>query len=335
MKNKNVLFLFLCLSSISISIAQVLPTFGNSRSGAAGMQFLKIWPDARSGSLGGAVTAIANDPSAAYWNPAGLVKGDTGKFKLQISNSRYFANTNQYWVSAIFNRGKYAKLGLSLAYNDYGSMMETTEFQPFGTGRAFSMNSWTLASSYARILTDFFSFGVNMKWAHEGLAGVAVNNLLFDFGLRYDLDVRNARFAVTINNFGANVQPNGHMSVLKFNGGQSDITSYQRVSVPAVFRLGFAMDAWRGNNQFITGTAQLNHYSDNNETLSIGAEYAWHKLLYLRTGYEFGVDEGGLPSAGFGLKLQKRAGTLSIDYGFCNKIKLGNVHRIGLVWNMR
>ncbi len=334
MKTKSVFFLFVFASSLLSSFAQILPTFGNSRSGTSGMQFLKVWPDARSGSLGGAVTAIVNDPSAAYWNPAGLVKGDTGKFNIQISSTRYFANTNQHWVSAVFNRGKYAKLGISLAYNDYGSMMETTEFQPFGTGRTFNMNSWTMAGSYARILTDFFSFGLNVKWAHEGLAGVAVNNLLFDFGLRYDLDIRNTRFAVTINNFGANVKPNGQMEVLKFNG-QSAITDFQRVSVPAVFRLGFATDAWRENNQYVIGTAQLNHYSDNNETFSVGAEYAWHKLLYLRTGYEFGVDEGGLPSAGFGLRLQKRAGTLSIDYGFSNKIKLGNIHRIGLVWCMR
>jgi len=334
LKNKNLLFFLFFAIALSDAFAQVLPTFGNSRSGTSGMQFLKVCPDARAGSLGGAVTAIANDPSAAYWNPAGLVKGDTGKFNLQISTTRYFANTNQHWFSAVFNKGMYTKLGLSLAYNDYGSMTETTEFQPFGTGRTFNMNSWTMAGSYARILTNFFSFGLNIKWAHEGLAGVAVNNVLFDFGLRYDLDIRNARFAVTLNNFGANVKPNGHMEVLKFNG-QSDITDFQRVSVPAVFRLGFAMDAWRGNSQSLVGTTQLNHYSDNNETFSLGAEYAWHKLLFLRTGYEFGIDEGGLPSAGVGLKLQKRAGTLSIDYGFCNKTRLGNIHRIGLSWGMR
>ena len=57
-------------NSLLSSVAQILPTFGNSRSGTSGMQFLKVWPDARSGALGGAVTAIVNDPSAAYWNPA-------------------------------------------------------------------------------------------------------------------------------------------------------------------------------------------------------------------------------------------------------------------------
>ncbi len=334
MKNKSLLFLFLFANPLYNAFAQVLPTFGNSRSGTSGMQFLKVWPDGRSGALAGAVIALVDDPSAAYWNPAGLVKGDTAKVKVQISTTRYFVNTSQSWVSAVFNKGKYTKFGISLAYNDFGSMMETTEFQPFGTGRTINMNSWTIGSSYARTLTDFFSFGINMKLAHEGLAGVTVNNLLFDFGLRYDLDIRNARFAVTINNFGANVKPNGQMEVLKFSG-QSDITNYQRVSVPAVFRLGFAMDVWRGNNQFMLGTAQLNHYSDNNETFSMGLEYGWHKLLYLRTGYEFGVDEGGFPSAGFGLKLQKRKGSLNIDYGFCNKFKLGNIHRIGLTWSMK
>ena len=81
MKTKSVFFLIVFANSLLSSVAQILPTFGNSRSGTSGMQFLKVWPDARSGALGGAVTAIVNDPSAAYWNPAGLVKGDTGKFK--------------------------------------------------------------------------------------------------------------------------------------------------------------------------------------------------------------------------------------------------------------
>jgi hypothetical protein len=41
------------------------------------MQFLKIAPDARGASLAGAFSSVADDPSAAYWNPAGLTHVDT------------------------------------------------------------------------------------------------------------------------------------------------------------------------------------------------------------------------------------------------------------------
>jgi hypothetical protein len=37
-----------------------------------GAVFLMIWPSAKSTSLGGAMTALADDADAAYWNPGGL-----------------------------------------------------------------------------------------------------------------------------------------------------------------------------------------------------------------------------------------------------------------------
>jgi len=38
------------------------------------MPFLLIWPTARSTALAGAMTALADDPDAGFWNPAGLVQ---------------------------------------------------------------------------------------------------------------------------------------------------------------------------------------------------------------------------------------------------------------------
>jgi len=37
-----------------------------------GVPFLLIWPTARSTALAGAMTALADDPDAGFWNPAGL-----------------------------------------------------------------------------------------------------------------------------------------------------------------------------------------------------------------------------------------------------------------------
>lgn len=37
-----------------------------------GATFLEIWPTARSTALGGAMTGLADEPDAAYWNPGGL-----------------------------------------------------------------------------------------------------------------------------------------------------------------------------------------------------------------------------------------------------------------------
>jgi hypothetical protein len=92
---------------------------------------------------------------------------------------------------------------------NYGRINETTEFQPTGTGRTFGISNYTITGSFARQLTNNFSFGVNAKFAQEGLAGVNTNNILFDLGLRYDIGIKGARFAVSLSNYGINVEPSG------------------------------------------------------------------------------------------------------------------------------
>ncbi len=321
-------FLFL-VSSLQLQ-AQVLPSFGNSRTGTAGMQFLKIYPDARSAAMGGAFVAVANDATALYWNNAGIVSSEK-KYQVGLGVGNYFAGSKISQFSLIYKKKTSKYWGLMVNSIDFGQMQETTEFQPVGTGRTFSLNCLTVGISYAQELTDHFSYGVMAKWAYEGIASVATNNLLFDLGFKYNVGVKNARFAVALSNYGANVKPNGKLEVLKFNG-QNEITEFQRVSVPSIFRLGAAFDPISKGYNVLTLSGQLNHYTDNNETFSLGAEYTWKKLLIFRSGYEFGADEGGLPGLGFGLNMLKRIGCIRLDYSFNNKARLGNLHRIGLVY---
>ena len=64
---------------ITIIIAFVnIPSHATTNVGTAGAQFLKIGPGARVDSLGGAFSAIANDVTTIYWNPAGLIHIQSG-----------------------------------------------------------------------------------------------------------------------------------------------------------------------------------------------------------------------------------------------------------------
>lgn len=310
--------------------AQVLPSFGNSRTGTTGMQFLKLAPDARSMGMAGSFIAVSNDLSSLYWNPAALSRIDTARYHFQAANTLYFAGINMAWGAFGMQAGEQSFFGINVMSLNTGPMEETTEFQPKGTGRTFSSNSLVVGASYARILTSNFSFGITGKYAREGMAGVAVNNVMFDLGLDYRIpEVRNLRFAVTLTNFGINVEPSGQVTVLKTNGEQV-VEDFQSISVPTTFRLGAALDLLKKDNQHLTASLQLNHPSDNNETLALGLEYLLKKMLYIRTGYEFGQDETGFPPLGVGYVLPRRFGKLSIDYSLTNKSRLGNIHRLGL-----
>lgn len=90
-----------------------------------------------------------------------------------------------------------------------------------------------------------------------------------------------------------------------------------------------------GKEHYFTVNGQLNHPTDNNETLAFGAEYSWRKTLYARTGYIFGMDEKGAPCAGLGYTLPKRWGGFQVNYSFISKPLAGPIHRLGFSFNIR
>ena len=323
--------LTLLLSRVGfMSQAQLLPSFGNSRTGTAGMQFLKIGVDARSMAMAGAATSLPADANSMYWNPAGITQIDSGtKYNFTLNHCGYFAQTKIEQLAFVY-KVKYGFWGVQLTSFQTPAMKETTEFQPEGTGRTFSFSDVLIGITYAQQLTNNFSLGLSGKFVNESFANVNTNNILFDLGLYYDVHVRNTRFAAIISNFGINVKPHGEITALRLTG-LSTTSDFSAYSAPSLFRLGISTLIYQNKDNLIMGTLQLNHPGDNNETFSLGFEYNYKKLLIARTGYEFGADEKGFPAFGFGIKLPKRYGGLRFEYGWQFKNAFGSIQRIGVV----
>lgn len=315
-------FLFL----ISTSQAQILPSFGDSRTGTTGFQFLKIAPDARAASLANSYIVFADDPTALYWNPAGITKVDSHKVHLSGGHAAYHAGLTLNHLSAVTLLTGQTYVGLSLLYMDSGEMPVTTEFLPFGNGQTFRAVDMGLGLSVAAILTGNLSFGGTARYLYEGIAGIATHGVVMDLGFQYDVGLADVRFAVAINNFGFNSTPKGEIEKTTLSG-TTTITEFEQITAPGVFRIGLSWDAVKNSVNQLSIVSQLNHPTDNNETVGLGAEYWWKKLLAVRTGYLFGADESGLPSFGVGLNLPWRIGGVRIDYGFTSQNRLGPVHR--------
>lgn len=315
----------MCSASIQ---AQLLPSFGGSRTGTTGFQFLKIAPDAYSAGMSESVIAITGSPHSLFWNPAGISKVDSQRFHLEVGHLSYFEGINMENLSLVSRLGSSSFVGLSLLYLNSGAMDVTTEFQPFGTGQQFYAYDFSLGLSFSRILTDNFAFGVTSKFVQESIAGIDTRTVLFDFGFQYEVGIANTRFAVTLTNFGFNATPTGDILHLNLNGEET-ISEFEQISAPAIFRLGAAWDAIKREKHNLTIVGQLNHPTDNNETYDFGVDYTFNDLLSLRTGYKFGQDEFSWPSAGFGLRLRKMAG-LKFDYAFTAKERLGAYHRLSM-----
>ena len=323
---KGKLFLLMSVLMYLHASAQILPSFGGTRTGTTGFQFLKIGVDARSGALAGSVMASTNDVASLFVNPAGITKLDSQNVHVQASQSLYYAGNSLSFVGIVHPVSKQTMIGFSMESFNTPFMPVTTEFQPAGTGQTFRASDLAMGLTLGRKLTDQFSFGITGKFIRESFAEIRNNNAVLDFGFQYEVGKANSRFAVGISNFGFTTEPNGTIEVQTLTGFDT-LTKFQKVGVPAVFRIGVASDVIKKDANQLTLSTQLNHPTDNNETISIGAEYCWKKTLFARSGYELGADEKGLPAFGFGVRFKRNFGMMQFDYGFEDKPKLGMIQR--------
>ncbi|MEX2604028.1 MAG: PorV/PorQ family protein [Gracilimonas sp.] len=308
----------------------VLPSLGGSRSGTSGFQFLKINVDARSAGMASSNVADAADGSSLYLNPALAAQLDNSQFYL--GHTAYFVDISHNFASYIHKLNRIA-LGGSLMYLDSGEMKETNEFNPFGTGRTFRTVHLAAGVSFAQELTELFSYGVTTKYIEEKIEEVQLQTMVVDIGFFYRVGETGLRFAVGLNNFGIDASPTGE-TTRNTQSGEVTETEFEDVSAPTMFKIGAAFDAYENETLKILVTGQLTNPSDNAERFSLGSEVTFMERFFLRGGYEFGVDEVLLPSAGVGFVFPVFEYGLAIDYGFTTRDRLGSIHRFAVKFNM-
>jgi hypothetical protein len=307
-------------------------SLGDQRVGTSSGSFLRIGVGARATGLGESFVAVANDPSAIYWNPAGLAS--LQRPELLLSHVEWPADIryeHAAWVLPV------RRLGGSLAFQ-FGvlstEMDETTELQPFGTGRSFFYSDAVAGVAYARRWTDKLLVGVGTKWVREDLGsdigGPVTNVLLVDMGSIYYLGYGSVRIATSLSNFGAQFKPRD-----KANGGQwqSPVTgerrNYDGFDPPTIFRYGVAFEPIETSQQRLTTSLEANQPSDNALTIKAGAEWTWNRRLSLRSGYNFNSDELKL-SAGAGLYASIGQSQLTVDYAYTQGDFLGAINRLSM-----
>ncbi len=333
MRNIILKILFIITVIWSSSSAQMIPDLGGQRVGISSLQFMKIGVGARGTAMGEAMVAVANDVSALFWNPAGLVL--SGQNEIMIAHAEWLVELKHDFVGATYNLSDADVVGLSLISLATDDMPITTEIQPKGTGAYFRYSDLAIGISYARKMTSQFSFGATIRYVQENLDVLKIKTMLFDLGTYYTLGIGSLRIGVVITNFGSDVRPEGN--IVTFDG--SSINSFQSFSPPTVFKVGLAFEPFRDDVQRVTTSFQLNHPNDNAENMRFGCEYAWNEWLMLRAGVKrtigepfFGKDRKSADdySFGIGVKTPLVITTAMFDYSYTNFNQLGAVHRISL-----
>ncbi len=331
--SRSVFALILAVSILSHrpASAQLIPRHGSDRAGTSGFQFLKITADPRAAAMGETVAANAFDASALYWNPALAAQAE--RMQIGFSHTAYYADISVYYAAAYRRFGGFT-IGASLQALDSGEMNVTTEYQPFGTGETFRLADMGLGLTVAQQLTDLFSYGITGRFVRESTAEIVTTTGIFDVGVFYRVGETGAQMAVSIRNFGFDGTPTGEIERTVVGGEGTVVESdFESITPPTTFHLGVSYNAFRSNpNNTLLISGQLNNPNDNAENFNVGVEYTWSRMLALRAGYRFGVEEYSIPSMGVGFIVPGFSETADVrfDYAFTQLERLGNVHRIGV-----
>jgi hypothetical protein len=169
MKNiRTVLLLGLVVALISsVAVCQKV--------GSTSMQFLKVMPSARATAMGDAYSVWATGAEAVFWNPGGLALIENSEVTMTYIN--WIFDTRQGAIAFASSIEGFGSVGLQFQYVDYGEFIETSALRPYinqpidpgVTGNTFRPFSYLIGVTYSSKITNKFSTGVSIKYAHESL----------------------------------------------------------------------------------------------------------------------------------------------------------------------
>lgn len=265
---------------IFIILALVKGVTAQPADGGRSSLFSSAGVGARALSMGGAFVALSDDPTAVYWNPAGL------DF-IQKKGATFFYSSLNFGTSYNFIAGVWPTLefgtvgiGWARIVTD-GVQARDSQANPIGAPGDFSTDQ--IIFSYAKQLrkrTDSLSVGVSFKieklnFSFSNLSDTGVG---FDFALLYKPGFSSG-FLRNIS-LGVNIQ-NALTSKVRLRTASE--------SSPVNFKVGLAKTFTIGENRSrFRLLFDLNQTENGVGTYHIGTEYAFQDRANLRMGFNSG-----------------------------------------------
>jgi len=270
------------------------------RLGKSGFSFLKISPSARAAGMGDAFTAVANDVTTIFFNPAGLT--NINNFDFSFNHTNWIVNSSLISGVIGFPFGQRGALGISVISFATEEFEETTIFEPEGTGRMIKAGDIAIALAYALKLTDRLSFGLKGQYLEEFIDDDKAKGFAFDFSTFYMSGFRDLTIAMVMKNFG----PDAKFLTKKFK-------------LPLYFNVNTAMSLLgkQGGPIQLLLSIESAFATDYRDRYHVGSELWIADMLALRGGYKFFYDTEDW-TIGAGLKLKIGARRILIDIAYSN-----------------
>lgn len=304
-------------------------------------EFLTLGVGGRALGMGGAHTAVVNDVTAGYWNPAGLARMNYPQISLM--HEEHFGNLVNYNYAAVaIPYGKDMSFGVSAIRLSVDGIPDTRNalidrvsgqvIYDITNPKAvidpskiteFNNTDWAFYLTFAKRQTDKFYWGANVKIIRRDIAEFGATGIGFDVGAVY--------MPIDDLYLGANLQ-DITTTLVAWSTGRNELIS-PTAKIGAAYGIHFLggvimpaldIDIRFENRQFASnfniGPVSFDMHG--------GLEYSYKGIFAVRGGY----NDVKQFTVGAGVKLPK----LNIDYSFArfndSEInRLPDTHRISIM----
>ncbi len=295
-----VLVLALALLASSLS-----PPRARAAAGEAGFAFLKLGVGARPMGMGSAYVALANDPTAVYWNPAGL--GGAEGSQVTVMHNEWIQDFRQEFAAVSRSVGA-GTFGLGIS-GFYTSELESRDDVGNLTGH-FGFNDLAITGAYAHRFAQHATGGIAVKFIREMIDQENATAVAFDLGGRVALGSSGLALGAALQNLGGDA-------------------TFRTVSfpLPRTIRAGAALTrAIPGLSGKGVLSAEVRNARGDDTRVNVGGEFEYKERIALRAGAKFGYDDQKM-SFGVGL-IQRR---FSFDYALVPfSSNLGTTHFVSV-----
>jgi hypothetical protein len=267
----------------------------NARLSSTGFGFLKLTTNARAVAMGDAFSAVGNDISAIFYNPAGLTQMETERAVLG-SYTDWIVGSSLGTAAFAVKTGV-ATFGVSATFFKSETFEETTSQNPGGTGNMVNTSDMAIGFTISKQLTDKLSFGAQIRYIKEDLILIDFSTVDINFGTVFFTGYKSTRLSMTLRNLGADAE-----------------VVAQESRVPTVFYLAGAGEIYGnlGDPFSLTVAAEQAFFTDYAARYYVGGEAWFQNTFALRAGYKTGHTNEAW-SVGAGLKHEMRGQRITID----------------------
>ncbi len=319
------------------------------KTGQSGMTYLAIGMCARENAMGDAGTAISNGINGLWHNPAAL--SDISFLQVTMNQVNWLVDTRLSGIGMALSLGSWGVVGLDLTYMDWGKIQGTAVVDRSVDPRGFvltgdiGVKDYAIGFAYARRVSDKFTLGMKIKYAHENLgnAAYAVNEYTdestgdiihemenkewkmsdwgFDFGTIYEVGWKSLAVGMTLQNLSSDMK-----------------YYYDEFQMPTELKIGMYMDLLElinPDHPYLKWNIAVDavHPVDYTEQVHLGTELVFQDYVALRGGYKFNHDVETL-SLGIGVSYAISDIRLSVDYAYTKANYFEDINRFSVYFQL-